>query len=100
MAAHILTPARVRRTISPQPDDRVQVQERRRHRYRICVIPDGPDSFQCLVVDHDGDSGAWIEIELVGFGEAVTTALDVNRDPAHQAFGAPIMMRPAVGGAA
>ncbi|GLI21667.1 hypothetical protein GGQ86_001029 [Xanthobacter flavus] len=100
MVAHILAPARVRRAVSPHANGWVQAQEERRHRYRICVIPDGPDSFQCLVVDHDGDSGAWIEIELVGFGEAVTTALHVNRDPAHQAFGAPIMMRPAVGGAA
>lgn len=100
MAAHILAPARVRRTISPQPGGWVKVQEERRHRYRICVIPDGSDSFQCLVVDHDGDSGAWIEIELVGFGEALTTALHVNRDPAHQAFGAPIITRPAEGGAA
>lgn len=100
MVALILAPAFTRRANGPQPDDWVQLQEKRRHRYRICVIPDGPDSFQCLVVDHDGDSGAWIEIELVGFGEAVTTALDVNRDPAHQAFGAPIMMRPADGGAA
>lgn len=100
MVAHILAPARAPRTISPQADGCVEAQQGRRHRYRICVIPDGPDSFQCLVVDHDGDSGAWIEVELVGFGEAVTTALDVNRDPAHQAFGAPIMMRPAVGGAA
>ena len=100
MVAHILTPSRVERTVSPQPSGWVKAQDERRHRYRICIIPDGVDSFQCLVVDHDGDSGAWIEVELVGFGEAVTTALHVNRDPAHQAFGAPIMMRPAVGDAA
>ncbi|MFG1211029.1 hypothetical protein V5F72_01245 [Xanthobacter flavus] len=100
MMAHILAPARAPRTISPHANGWVKAHEERRHRYRICVIPDGADSFQCLVVDHDGDSGAWIEIELVGFGEAVTTALHVNRDPAHQAFGAPIMMRPADGGAA
>lgn len=93
MAAHIVAPARIRRTFSPQPGGWVKVKEERRHRYRICVIPDGADSFQCLVVDHDGDSGAWIEIELVEFGEALTTALAVNRDPAHQAFGAPIMTR-------
>lgn len=99
MAAHILTPGRVRR-ISPQPGGWVKAQEERRHRYCICVIPDGPASFQCLVVDQGGDSGAWIEIELVGFGEALTTALHVNRDPAHQAFGAPIMTQPAEGGEA
>ncbi|MDI4655531.1 MULTISPECIES: hypothetical protein [Xanthobacter] len=98
MAARISNPGRVRRVVTPHPGGWIQIKEERQHRYRIYVIPDSLTHFQCLVVDHERDSGGWLEDEHASFGGALTTALRINRDPQHQAFGAPIITEMGDGG--
>ena len=65
---------------------------RRRHRYSINVRLDGEGTFECLIVDHGGDSGGFQEAAWTSFGQALTTALRTACDRQHVAFGAPIFM--------
>lgn len=68
----------------------IQAAKRRQpHRYGVHVRPD-MDGWECLVVDHGGDSGGWQEATDASWTEAFFAALEITREPTHHAFGAPL----------